>query len=116
MQWARGAVWVILACIGVGSTACFIGGCATRSTTTPSAADTRLKEKRAVVTLTRTASSRSTAKAKLTAAALPADARPSVQYLTRLSDAVERARTQMPLITTSAELAASRVTRGARLY
>src|SRR5689334_18759594 len=111
MQWAGGAVWVILACIGVGSTG-LIAGCSAHSTTTPpppTAADARVKEKRAVVTLTRSAYSRSTAKANLTASALPADARPSVQYLARLSDAVERARTQMPLITTSAEWAASRV-------
>jgi len=116
MQWGSGAVWVILACISVASTG-FIAGCSAQSTkATTTAADTHVKEKRAVVTLTRSAYSRSTAKAKVTAAALPADARPSVQYLTRLSDAVERARTQMPLITTSAELAASRVTRGAHLY
>ena len=104
MQRASGAVWVILACI--------FAGCSQDSTIAKTRVDQQIRDKRAVVTLTRTASSRSTAKANPFAA----DPRPAVQYLIRLADAVDRARTQMPLISTSAELAASRVTRGARLF
>jgi len=95
----------------------FVGGCASSPESSSSQQQRRGDDRRAVVTLTRTASSRSTAKAPTRPVTPVAfENYPSVQYLNRLSDAVERARTQMPLLTTSAELAASRVTRGARLF
>jgi hypothetical protein len=108
----RRAAWVIL----IWTTAALAAGCA--STSSPVDDDQDGDGARAVVTLTRSRSSRSTAREAAPRVALPPTlrTRPSVQYLTRLSDAVELTRVQMPQITASAEAAAARVTRGGRLY
>ena len=108
----RGAAWVILMAMSVA----MVGGCTSARTSTRS--DGNTDAERAVVTLTRSRSSRSTAREAPPRVALPPTliARPSVQYLTRLSDAVDLTRIQMPQIAASAEAAASRVTRGARLF
>src|SRR5687768_12674440 len=110
MQRARGAAWVILACLTTGAAAALIGGCATTPQT---------EGERAVVTVTRSKSSRATARTEpipTRGVSITIDARSSVLYLDRLLDAVARTRVQMPQIIASAELAASRVTRGARLF
>lgn len=108
MRRVQGAARVILIGLTIGTVAALAIGCAARR-----GAD----GERTIVTLTRSASSRSTAHSGSGPAApiIFLDARPSVVYLARLSDAVEHTRGQLSHITASAEVAANRVVRGARL-
>ena len=102
-QWVP---WVVVCCA--------LGGLAGCAKAPPASGEGQ----RAAVKVTRSASFTGTARtATATVVAPPTvEARPSVLYLSRLIDAVDRTRGQMPAITASAEVAADHMNRGARLF
>ena len=99
--------------MAIGISMVLLWGCSAGSQTGDS------RDARAVVTLTRSTSLTAGGReAPASSATIPIAVamRPSAQYLDRLLTAVDRTRAQLPQITASADVAADRLARGARLF